>query len=212
MRLGNGTGCSRPSRAHWRTVSSLMRKAVATSGTVISSGSCPIDSKLAWDVMLCQGQHDVRFLVLGCIAWHAVRMTTTPAAPARTGWTVDDSTFGARLALVRQRMDWNVKEAARECGVPGASWRTWERDGVQPRDKDEIAWRIAERTGCDYGWLLAGPRLTTYASDRGGARPEANSRYPRPTDRTRPNGHPKRTAPDPTTRRPVRLGAALAAI
>lgn len=141
-------------------------------------------------------------------------VVTEMVTSTRSGWTADDSTFGARLALVRQRMGWgNVKEAAVACGLPPESWRRWERDGRAPRDKDEIAWRIAERTGCDYGWLLAGPRLTTYASDRGAGRPEANSRYPRMsarTERTRPNGHPKRTAPDPATRRPARLPLALA--
>ena len=139
-------------------------------------------------------------------------MTTTPTATIRAGWTVDDSTFGARLALVRQKMDWNIKEAARECGLPGASWRTWERDGVQPRDKDEIAWRIAERTGCDYGWLLGGPRLTTYAANRPATGPQANSRYPRGAEGTRPNGYPNRTSPDPATRRPGHVRAPLARV
>jgi len=137
-------------------------------------------------------------------------MTTTPT-PTVTGWTIDDSTFGARLALVRQRMDWNIKEAARECGLPAASWRTWERDGVTPRNIVEIAGLISERTGCDYGWLLAGQRLTSYAVSRGRPGPEANSRYPRSPERTRPNSYPKRTSPDPATRRPSRVRAALAA-
>jgi len=85
---------------------------------------------------------------------------TTVHGERATGWTVDDGTFGARLALVRQRMDWNIKEAARECGLPAASWRTWERDGVSPRRIVEIAALIAARTGCDFGWLLEPKRLT----------------------------------------------------
>jgi transcriptional regulator with XRE-family HTH domain len=72
------------------------------------------------------------------------------------GWTVDDSTFGARLALVRQRMQWNIKEAARECGIPAASWGTWET-GAMPRRYTEMCRLIAERTGCDFGWLALGP-------------------------------------------------------
>lgn len=75
------------------------------------------------------------------------------------GWTVDDSTFGARLALVRQRMQWNIKEAARECGIPAASWGTWE-GGAMPRRYTEMCRLISDRTGCDYGWLLDGPRMT----------------------------------------------------
>lgn len=73
------------------------------------------------------------------------------------GWTVDTSTFGARLALVRHRMNWNVKEAARECGVPAASWRSWE-EGAQPRRLFEIVELISRRTGADYMWLLVGDR------------------------------------------------------
>lgn len=75
------------------------------------------------------------------------------------GWTVDDSTFGARLALVRQRMSWNIKQAARECGIPAASWGSWE-NGALPRDYTMKCRLIAERTGCDYGWLLDGPGLS----------------------------------------------------
>lgn len=80
------------------------------------------------------------------------------------GWTVDDGTFGARLALVRQRMQWNIKEAARECGVPAASWGTWEA-GSLPRRYTEICAKIAERTGADYMWLLTGPGLNRKVSD-----------------------------------------------
>lgn len=87
-------------------------------------------------------------------------MTTSPEQPTANGWTPDDSTFGARLALVRQRMGWgNVREAATACGIPPESWRTWERDNVEPRRVVEMAGLIAGRTGCDFGWLLAGPRL-----------------------------------------------------
>jgi len=86
------------------------------------------------------------------------------------GWTVDDSTFGARLALVRQRMRWNIKEAARECGIPAASWGTWE-DGAMPRRYVEMCRLIAERTGADYGWLLDGPGL------RGGVSPRTTHGY-----------------------------------
>jgi|SRR2546423_3648057 len=81
--------------------------------------------------------------------------------PVQTpAWIPTDDTFGARLALVRQKMGWgNVKEAALACGLPPESWRTWERDNVTPRRVVQIARRIAERTGADYGWLLDGPRL-----------------------------------------------------
>lgn len=73
-------------------------------------------------------------------------------------WTADASTFGARLALVRQRMGWgNVKVAADKCGLPVESWRNWERDGMEPRRLTTIAMTIATATGCDYLWLVFGP-------------------------------------------------------
>jgi hypothetical protein len=86
-------------------------------------------------------------------------MTTVDRSAAQ-GWVADDSTFGARLALVRQRMGWgNVKEAAVACGLPTESWRSWERDGRMPQRLTEIAGIISDRTGCDFGWLVAGPRM-----------------------------------------------------
>lgn len=74
------------------------------------------------------------------------------------GWRPDDTSFGARLALVRQRMGWgNVKEAALACGQPVESWRSWERDGRQPRDYMRICMAISERTGVDLAWLVGMP-------------------------------------------------------
>lgn len=73
------------------------------------------------------------------------------------GWIPDDGQFGARLALVRQRMAWgNVKEAALACGIPVESWRSWERDGAYPRKIDEVSRRIADRTGADFMWVMSG--------------------------------------------------------
>ena len=71
------------------------------------------------------------------------------------GWVASDDTFGARLALVRQRMGWgNVKEAAIACGLPVESWRNWERDGRLPRDLFSVCRAVSERTGADLGWLM----------------------------------------------------------
>lgn len=93
-------------------------------------------------------------------------MTTAaggPGAVAPTGWIADDETFGARLALVRQRKGWNIAEAARTCGVNGESWRLWEQ-GRSPSRLTTIAMAIASAAGCDYLWLVHGPQ-------RGGMRP-----------------------------------------
>jgi transcriptional regulator with XRE-family HTH domain len=116
--------------------------------------------------------------------------------PANTGqgWTVDDSTFGARLALVRQRMQWNIKEAARECGIPAASWGTWE-NGAMPRRYTEMCRLIAERTGCDYGWLVLGPQSSSALTTHGYSTVTEPSpaHIDRPRD-NRPSGHPPTAA------------------
>jgi transcriptional regulator with XRE-family HTH domain len=74
------------------------------------------------------------------------------------GW-VPELTFGARLALIRQRYGWNVKEAAIACRLPVQSWRGWERDHMQPRRYIEVCRIIAEATGADYDWVLDGRRF-----------------------------------------------------
>lgn len=82
---------------------------------------------------------------------------TVSPAPDLEPWTANDTTFGARLALIRQRMAWgNVKEAALICGIAPQSWRSWERDGVMPQGSRyfNICAQIAARAGCDYGWLV----------------------------------------------------------
>lgn len=81
----------------------------------------------------------------------AATETESPAPP----WVPDDSTLGARLALIRQRMGWNITEAAKACGVPPENWRLWEA-GRQPRNFITMAMLIAGRTGCDLDWLVYG--------------------------------------------------------
>lgn len=84
-------------------------------------------------------------------------MTTVSQEAGTDPWVANDATFGARLALIRQRMGWgNVKEAAIRCGIPAQSWRTWERDGVMPQGSRyfAICAQIAAVVGCDYGWLV----------------------------------------------------------
>lgn len=98
---------------------------------------------------------------MSCEVVYRAPMTTTPhQQQTAKGWMPDDSTFGARLALIRQRMQWgNVREAAIACGIPPESWRTWERDGVTPRRIVEMSTLIAQATGCDLGWLIAGSAM-----------------------------------------------------
>lgn len=83
-------------------------------------------------------------------------MTTAAGERAEPGWIADTESFGARLALIRQRMGWNIAEAARACGVNAESWRLWEQ-GRQPSRLTTIAMAIASASGCDYLWLVHGP-------------------------------------------------------
>lgn len=68
-------------------------------------------------------------------------------------------TFGARLALIRQRLGgWNVKKVAQFCGIDDQTWRNWEA-GTSPRDYEEVCRQIANAVGCDRAWLKAGGPL-----------------------------------------------------
>ncbi len=91
------------------------------------------------------------------------------------GW-VPEETFGARLALIRQRYGWNVKQAAIACHLPVQSWRGWERDHMQPRRYLEVCQLIAKATGADYDWLLDGRR---FPGPRNLPTPQYADSYPR---------------------------------
>lgn len=83
---------------------------------------------------------------------------TQTAEPMQQTWVPDDSTFGARLALIRQGKKWrNIKLAAQICGVPTATWRSWEERTTPglPRELDRVR-QIADVAGVDYMWLLTG--------------------------------------------------------
>ena len=77
-------------------------------------------------------------------------------------------------------MGWNIKEAARECGLPGATWRLWEVDGALPRNIVTIAMVIASRTGCDYLWLVHGPSRGVYPPTNGLGQDSSASRWLEP--------------------------------
>lgn len=78
-----------------------------------------------------------------------------------TAWVPDDATFGARLALVRQRMGWNMKEAALACGIKPNTWRDWELKGREPHRLKAMCEQIASYTGCNYLWLMTGRDIPT---------------------------------------------------
>lgn len=74
-----------------------------------------------------------------------------------TDWVPTDS-FGARLALVRIERHWNITQAAQTCGIDPENWRGWER-GRSPHKIHDVARKIADGTGVNYVWLLAGGPL-----------------------------------------------------
>lgn len=74
------------------------------------------------------------------------------------GWVAED-TWGARLALVRQRMGWNYEQAGHACEIEPETWRQWEKVGRSPRKIHEVARRISDQSGANYVWLMAGGPL-----------------------------------------------------
>jgi hypothetical protein len=134
---------------------------------------------------------------------------TAPQETAEAGWTPDATTFGARLALIRQRMGWgNVEKAARECGIPVETWRSWERDNREPQRLTTIAMAIATKTGCDYLWLVHGPTRGAVRKSAYGRTPRvvATMRPPATSETHRPNGHGPTTRPVRQTR-PIVAGS-----
>lgn len=72
-----------------------------------------------------------------------------------TDWVPDTSTFGARLALIRWKMGWNIREAERECGISQNNWSGWEQ-GKAPRKIVEVVSSIHWATGVSRDWLMFG--------------------------------------------------------
>lgn len=74
-----------------------------------------------------------------------------------TKWIPSSKSFGARLALVRHGMGWNISEAAEACGIPEGNWREWELKGRNPQKLTEIVDKIAAAAlNVDDYWLLTG--------------------------------------------------------
>ena len=111
-----------------------------------------------------------------------------------------------RAVLARRRL--SASELARRMGVsqPYISRRL---TGDTALDIDDLE-QIAGILGMEIADLfpMPGRVITTYATGRANDR-QVTREYPGVADRTRPNGHPKRTLPDLATRRPARTAAAL---
>jgi transcriptional regulator with XRE-family HTH domain len=103
--------------------------------------------------------------------------TATGEQTTPSGWIAEADTFGARLALIRQRMKWNITEAARACDLGAESWRLWEQ-GRTPSRLVTIAMTIASRTGCDYLWLVHGPDRGALRDENGNLRDGLGLSYP----------------------------------
>lgn len=116
-------------------------------------------------------------------------------------------TFPNRLVLARRLAGLTIKEAAGQCGVNYGSWSNWE-NGMRPQDLVDTCGRIAEGLDIDFNWLLLGGPLAGPHGPSTGRSSRDTPRYPRvavrPMD-NRPNGRPLQSAPNPATRRPVRI-------
>jgi hypothetical protein len=107
-------------------------------------------------------------------------MTTQTEEPLR--WVPRVDSLGARLALVRHKMGWNIKEAALACGLPPGSWREWELHGRDPRGLERAAARISERTGCDEYWLMTGKTNGPHPAGPNGGECAVRDLNPEPAD------------------------------
>lgn len=113
--------------------------------------------------------------------------------PVTRGWIPDDQNLGARLALVRQRFGWNMKEAALACAIPQGSWREWELKDRVPRDYPGMMEKIAARTDVDLMWLMTG--RTPGSGDDGSPDHEAGAseKLLRLDSNQQPSGHSLRS-------------------
>lgn len=92
-------------------------------------------------------------------------------------WVPDLTAFSTRLAVVRNRMGWNAKEAALACGLPASSWRNWEA-GKRPHDLAMVCNTISRRTGVPATWLAFGPEAMQAARDTRGSGVENRAFFP----------------------------------
>jgi len=72
---------------------------------------------------------------------------------------VPADTFAIRLVMVRHHAGrLSIEQAAKLCELNSGNWANWE-DGRQPRDRVEVAQRIADSLGVSFNWLLLGGPL-----------------------------------------------------
>lgn len=86
-------------------------------------------------------------------------MSTAVVDTGQDGWIPAD-TFGARCALVRQRMGWNVHEAAEACDLKESTWTGWEA-GASPRNMEQVCRKIARASGISFSYLMLGGSLVS---------------------------------------------------
>ncbi len=82
-------------------------------------------------------------------------MTINAEQTTITDWVPSTDTFGARLALVRQKMGWNQKQASEECDLSINAWARYEDEGGVA-DLIGTVRKIVSRTGVNEMWLLTG--------------------------------------------------------
>lgn len=129
-------------------------------------------------------------------------------APSATAGRRPADTFSNRLLLARALAGHlSIREAADLTGLNREAWRDWER-GRRPRDILDVCRRVADAMEVDHDWLLFGGPLAGPHGPSTGRSSRDTPRYPRvavrPMD-NRPNGRPLQSAPNPATRRPVRI-------
>lgn len=113
-------------------------------------------------------------------------------------------TFALRLVMARHHAGrLSIEKAAERCGLNSENWRRWE-DGGRPRDKEDVAYAVAEGLRMNFMWLLLGGPLLP-ARGRLTKRAGGDTvRYRRRSVRTtagRLSGRPRRASSEATTGR-----------
>ncbi len=124
-----------------------------------------------------------------------------------------------RAALARRRM--SGRQLATNLGV-SQTWMSSRLSGATPIDLNDLE-RIAAAMSVEVADLLPRPtegrtvitagepaRTAAYATSGAPAHGKPNDRKATLSDRTRPNGGPTHSIPKQATRRPARIGSALA--
>lgn len=89
-------------------------------------------------------------------------MTTGTVTYLPAEGRVPPDSFRVRIAIVRTMMTWNYDQAEKATGINSETWRLWEKGARRCSDVETVAAVIADSTGFDRRWILAGGPLSGF--------------------------------------------------